>query len=149
MLKKYFMMVTVVIMVLMASMTAFAGVKKFGKYNRKAFEERMLERVNNYNTFEEWEVLEDYHGSLDITEDSVAFIGTWDEMKQVNIIAFNDDRIILCQEKDTDDYTIKNIGYISMTDELYDALYEGEIGIWGLRFSEKDEGTRTIIRRKS
>jgi hypothetical protein len=98
MMKKYFMMVTVVIMVLIASMTTFAGVKKFGKYNRKAFEERMLERVNNYNTFEEWEVLEDYHGSLDITEDSVAFIGTWDEMKQVNIIAFNDDRIILCQE---------------------------------------------------
>ena len=126
MFKKYFMMVTVVIMVLMASVTTFAGVKKFGKYNRKAFEERMLERLIEYRGYVEWKEVES-----ELEPDTINFVC---EVKKGDIeaVRFHDDAIII-NRIDNEQLIMTDLDVISMTEKDYDDLYKGNMSIWKFR----------------
>lgn len=133
MFKKYFMFVTVVIMTLMMSMTAFAGCKKFGKYNRKAFEERMIERAKaSYCLWMNYEIIED---SL-YPEDEVVMKGIWEDNDRACVIVFSEDEIYISLY---DLYNFRMIDnyFIEMTEDDYEKLYNGDIGFWGLMRSCK------------
>lgn len=128
-------------MVLMASMTTFAGVKKFGKYNRKAFEEKMLERVEDYIEWMDWTLYDDES----IPEGDVAFIGTH-KSGSFCIIQFKKDSIyvydtLVGYEKNV---LYKNEWDIDCSKEMYEDLYEGETSIRRIKQNDMNKGLRSL-----